>query len=279
MLLVGRMEDGDTELRPMKFIHPKYDKNVTYLIGDCNVYEMQIIEDKDHCSLFFDDYVSESNQIFCVSRIDPFFLLIPSLLKNRKKNQISEKFCSSPLDQLLNDNEIEHVLSKTKDLTQICAVQRIDDEIYCVLSDEKVMAFLDVKLKNIQKTLQPKCTDSLCDALAILNEYVCAYFFDMLCKKYNLSATRVINSRKRKNVSIESDKNGNSKRRKMNVQDDVGTVRFDHKLPFNDRKNNSQVQKPAVKATPKSRAISNLSKVNTKGMKSMMSYFTTKKKK
>jgi len=219
--------------------------------------------------------------------MDAMYLLIPTLLKNRKKSTVSDKYCSSPLDQLLNNNEMNHVLSKLKskmDLKQICNIQEIDDEIYCVLNDDKVIKFFELKLKNIQKTLKNNTSisiniDPLHDALSILNEYIPSYFFDKICEKYKVSAKRVINPRKRKK-SLENDEevNNTHKKRKINNlnENDLNKMNIDHMHghPFNDQRNH----KKQIKATPKSRAISNLSKVNTKGMKSMMSYFSKKKK-
>merc|ERR1712228_42310 len=267
--------------------HPKYEKDCCYLIGTNNVYEVQTIEDDDFCSLFIDDFVSESNKINLINKMDAMYLLIPTLLKNRKKSTVSDKYCSSPLDQLLTDNQMNHILNKLsskKDLKQICNVQEIDDEIYCVLNDDKVIKFLDMKLKNIQKTLKNNTSisiniDPLHDALAILNEYIPSYFFDKICEKYKVSAKRAMNPRKRKK-SLENDKDGNHNYKKRKINDlnenDLNKMNIDH-IPFNDRSNKNN-QKKQIKATPKSRAISNLSKVNTKGMKSMMSYFSKKKK-
>ena len=162
------------------------EKQCCYLIGAHNVYELQTLEDEEHCSLFIDDFVSESNAVHVVSRIDPLFLLIPSLLRNRKKSQISGSFCSSPLEQLLPDNVRTDILSKlesTMDLEAICNIQQIDDEVFCVLNDEKMIQFLDSKLEAIQSV---DAMNSLNDALCVLNEYIPEYYFEKLCvhKKY-----------------------------------------------------------------------------------------------
>ena len=192
-MVVSKLQDGDSKLIPMQFMHPKHETEVVYLIGHKNVYEMQVMEDEDHCSLFIDDFVSESNKMHLVNKIDPYFLLIPPLLKNRKKSNISDKYCSSPLNQLLSNNEINHILSKLPskmdNLKQICNVQQIDDEIYCVLDDDKVIHFLDAKLRKIQTTLRSDTSlriniDPLHDALAILNEYISPFFFEKICEKY-----------------------------------------------------------------------------------------------
>ena len=106
----------------------------------------------------------------------------------------------------------------------------------------------------------------------------------MMCT-LRVSAKRVINPKKRKRASMQrseggQDENHNFKKRKMN-ENDLNEMNVDFQdLPFNDRNNeDNSNKKKKVKATPKSRAISNLSKVNTKGMKSMMSYFSKKKNK
>jgi len=288
-VIVGKLEDEDSKLNPMSFLHPKHEMDVVYLIGNKNVYEMQVIGDDDHCSLFIDDFVSENNDIHLINMIDPYFLLIPPLLKNRKKSNISDKYCLSPLDQLLNGNEMNHILSKLSPkieaLGTICNVKEIDDEIYCVLDDDKVVAFLEKKLKRIESRLKSDTSfriniDPLHDALAILNEYISPFYFKKICDKYKVSAKRVINPRKRKQSSENNqEENANLKKRKMNENEpNKMNVDFDYNaLPFNDRSKPNNQQKQ-VKATPKSRAISNLSKVNTKGMKSMMSYFSKKKK-
>jgi len=171
-------------------------------------------------------------------------------------------------------------------LEQICKVTVIDDEMYCVLDDDKVLTFLDKKLKSIQHTLQSDASiqinaDPLQYALAIINEYISVYYFDKICEKYNVSAKRVINPRKRKkaDTAVENQDEIASKRRKMNDANENSSMPKINveDLPWNDRNNPTQ-QKKQVKLTP-SRAVSNLKKVNTKGMKSMMNYFSQKKKK
>ena len=284
----------------MTFSHPKYEKDCCYLIGKINIYEMQTFSDDEYCSLFVDNFVSENDKIYLINRIDLIYLLIPSLLKNRKQSQVSNKFCLSPIDQLLNHKQIKYILNKLNKKQQIdlmnniCDSQQIDDEFYYVLNDEKVINFLDLKLKQIQEKLKNNSsitinTDILSDSLSIFNEYIPNYFFEKLCKKYNLSAKRVIDPRKRKKSDIfndENDKNHsndnnnwNKKRRidtngynHLNLNEDMNKMNVDNRSNNN---NNNMIKKSATK----SRAISKLSKVNTKGMKSMMSYFSAKKKK
>eukprot|EP01083_Nonionella_stella_P044113 118910_1 len=296
MLLIGKLEDGDTNLQPMTFKHPKHGNDCCYLIGKSNIYEMQTFEDDGHCSLFIDDYVSESNTIYLINKMDPIYLLIPSLLKNRKKSHISENYCASPLDQLLDAHQMDHILSKIASpqdtLSQICNVQEIDDGMYCVLDDDKVISFLDSKLKTIEQALttNPSISiniDATNDALCILNEYIPHALFEQLCQKYKLSTKRVMDPRKRKISDLshydDGDPQPNHKKRKiqslneninqMNVSNNnnYNTVRS-----FNDDSMISS-SNPSAKAVPKSRALSKLSKANTKGMKSMMSYFGKKK--
>ena len=190
MLFVGKIGDGDHELKPQSFMHPKHERECCYLTGTRNVYEVQTLEDDQHCSLFIDDFVSESNAIYVVNRVDPLFLLIPSLLRNRKKSQMSDSYCSSPIDQLLPDNVRRDILSKLDSpmaLEAICKIQQIDDEVYCVLSDDKVIQFLDSKLTTIRDAMQSMDpTKGINDALCVLNEYIPAYFFEKMCdhKKY-----------------------------------------------------------------------------------------------
>eukprot|EP01084_Bolivina_argentea_P252335 423528_1 len=288
MLLIGKLEDGDKNLQPMSFIHPKYEKECCYLIGK-NIYEMQTFEDDDHCSLFIDNFVQENNKIYIINQMDPMYLLIPLLLKNRQPSDTDNKFCSSPLNQLLTNNEITHILNKLPSpnvaLKQICEVQEIDEDLYCVLDDDKVIQFLDKKLNQIQITLNdnisiPTNIDSLNDALCILNEYIPNYFFEKLCQKYSLSAKRVSNPRKRKlNVDndIENENHDNKKRRMDDMirRDEDGDNIMSHNRNIRDNFNNKNI-KPKQSAS-KSRAIQKLAKVNTKGMKSMMSYFSKKK--
>jgi len=276
MLLVGKIGDGDHDLRPQNFMHPKHERDCCYLVGTNNVYEIQSMEDEGHCSLFIDDFVSESDTIYVVSRMDPIFLLIPSLLRNRKKSQISDSFCSSPLDQLLPDTVRRDVLSKLESpaaLEAICKIQEIDDEIYCVLSDEKVVEFLDSKLAAITE----KMTDSkqaLQDALCVLNEYIPSYFFEKLCDRKKLSAKRVLNPRKRKHEEAVSD-DGVKKRKvdERQITENMNRMNVHH-----DEERARKEAKPKVKASPRPRSIANLSKADTSGMKSMMNYFKKAKK-
>jgi len=277
MLLVGKIGDGDHELRPQTFMHPKHDRECCYLIGTRNVYELQTVSDEEHCSLFIDDFVSESNAVHVVNRIDPMFLLIPSLLRNRKKSQISESFCSSPLDQLLDERVRTDILSKLEspmDLEAICNVQQIDEEVYCVLNDDKVLQFLDSKLTAIQEIVS-----GLNDALCVLNEYVPPYFFEKLCDHRKVSSAKVLNPRnqRKRKRDIAGDEEAESlKKPKMDLAENMNRMNVHGQC--HDEARVRMESKPKPKATPRSRSINKLSKADTSGMKSMMSYFRKSKK-
>eukprot|EP00484_Ammonia_sp_Unknown_P017412 CAMPEP_0197036482 /NCGR_PEP_ID=MMETSP1384-20130603/13972_1 /TAXON_ID=29189 /ORGANISM="Ammonia sp." /LENGTH=304 /DNA_ID=CAMNT_0042466665 /DNA_START=38 /DNA_END=952 /DNA_ORIENTATION=- len=298
MLFVGKLQDGDTNLTPMTFTHPKYQRDCYYLVGERHIYEMQTFHDDEHCSLFVDDYVFERDDIYLINRIDPIYLLIPSLLKNRKHSiSNANKFCLSPLDQLLSDKEMQHIAhklpSKKSELELICDFQRIDEDAFYVLNDEKVVEFLDLKLARIQSTLQSSSmstNNTLNEALCILNEYIAEPYFAKLCEKHGLSAKRVLEPRKRKQPdqdmqheqegkdNAEDDEAAPNKKRKMNENEYSALNEDLNRMNMTQHTNtNTGTATKTIKATSKSRAISQLEKVNTKGMRSMMSYFSKKK--
>mmetsp|Transcript_15086 Transcript_15086/g.22813 ORF Transcript_15086/g.22813 Transcript_15086/m.22813 type:complete len:298 (-) Transcript_15086:310-1203(-) len=297
MLLVGKLKDGDKHLKSMQFGHPKHDKPCCYLVGDRHIYEMQTFEDDEYCSLFVDDTVCEKDTLYVVNAVDPIYLLIPSLLKQRKHSPSNAgKYCLSPLDQLLSDQEMQHIVSKLSanrsELHSICDYQQVDDETYYVLNDAKVVSFLDGKLKQIQDTLSQHASitihvNALHDALCILNEYMPDFYFVKLCEKYELNASRIMDPRKRKKPETTTTQEEVMEQENYSSENNFPDAKKRKYNPDNsnnalDKAMNKYCQvnpkKSVTSATPKSRAISKLSKASTKGMKSMTSYFGVKKK-
>jgi len=262
--------DNSAEMQCLVFPHPKYGKAARYLIVGSSILEMQRVC-QDPSSWFLGN-TTQANGSFCVAtRVDPLFLAIPFLLKSRQKTEENEgKFME--LKQIFVDAAFPHasrlisvVLPAQLDL--ICDQREGWNSPTYRINDAKLQAWLKLKVRHLCDALsQHHSFQSVVpltvtggevgaspfqrDAIGLLSEYLAKPLVDQLLTEHGYPLDTL--TAKRKSTSSH----------------DVTTADADTSNPA------AGIRQP-VKEKPTA-AANKLANINTKGMKSLASYFGAK---
>ncbi|CAB4016274.1 ribonuclease H2 subunit B-like, partial [Paramuricea clavata] len=261
--------------------HPKTGHNQQYLFreNDREIFEIVKFNESPR-SWFVDNSVIQDGSLHFATRIDPLFMVLP-FLKNT-----STKFMT--LDHILQDSNNEHLAKLShcitnEDLALVTEVKGEDDLVALKLNHDKVISWLEKKVHQTKDQLEQDniCTsgaqsstfvrssksrgntqdDYLRYAYGLVSDYISDYWSQKLKDCLGITDEILESSGEEpacKKVKLDESLVG---------QPDEDYSKFATKTKKTDQHN--------VKLTA---AQKSLAKVNTKGMKSISSFFGAPKK-
>ncbi|ORX89767.1 hypothetical protein K493DRAFT_410247 [Basidiobolus meristosporus CBS 931.73] len=252
--------------------HPKTGKPARYLLQNGKVCEVQKIDSEGTHSWFIDNTVQQDGSLFFFTPVDPLFLLIPILEAAREEKSGSEGVFRQ-LDDVLGETSYRHIAELPgimEQLKNICDYKVIIDTVQVYrLNNEKVLAWLKRKVEMIldhfsslpglsqqilfldSETLTEEQRQILKRRVIVqtLSDYLNAAWQDRLMSAYNFEEI-------------------------AKIENAASMSAVDSPADYIKRATPKEVvetKKPKLTQTQKK-----LAKVNTKGMKTMDSYFKKK---
>ncbi|XP_031554878.1 ribonuclease H2 subunit B-like [Actinia tenebrosa] len=280
--LNGSSDGKDDEPTFVKLLHPRTEKECMFLMSRNKdaVYEIMKFAEGPR-SWFIEDSVQKDGSLLVTTSIDPIFLCIPYLTRNKTKFRT--------IDQVLMDDDYPAVSSlsmcvSSDVLSNVCDCKGNDDLQAYRLNEDKLIAWLKTKVEcvadklesskiNVSKgsqsatfvrsKLQSNVTrdDYLRYSCGIVCQYLDSSWADKLQAALNLPEEKTV---------LSSPEEPPSKRTKLN--NDAGTVLEDYSKEYEKIKTKTTSKTPGKMTA----AQKSLSKVNKNGMKSMASFFTKK---
>jgi len=289
---------GKAELKIITLPHPRTDLPVRFIVQPDQVLELQKVSER-YRAWFMDNYVMRDGSLFLATIVDPLFLLIPLLKKNRKETADSAGyFCE--LDQILSEDQAHpgyaHFMEwPSLPLHLVCDVKDAGNgKIYYRLDDTKVIKWLQakvIKMKNYLSSAPGLASslrsgaratnyrdsspleeaDLLKAALGLISDYIKVEWQIKLCESLGIapvhvpvekSALQAFNT----NQSVTEKACFGSDEKKEEWEDEVQNSLGD------------ATAKGQKQAPQKSLAQKKLDKVDKRGMTPLTSFFSVKKK-
>ncbi|CAG8465225.1 7756_t:CDS:10 [Paraglomus brasilianum] len=207
-------ENSNESLLSIRLPHPRTGQAVRYILQDQTLLEIRKLDCESQRSWFIGSTVQSDGSLFCLTPIDPLFVLIPILDTCRRKTSDSNGLFI-PLEDIL-DGEQYPSLPKLSVLNNIekyvgwvCDCQVMNSgKVVFRLNDEKVMAWLKLKISHIlsnfdsfnslKQLIQHMNNDSIDDRLQkeirlkatieIVMEYLPLLWRERLMAVYNFDA-------------------------------------------------------------------------------------------
>lgn len=239
----------------LKLKHPKENQScfVYFNSQDNLLYELLSIKEK-HVSWFVDDNVIGDCKLSIGTPLDPLFLLIPYLLQNQ------DRF--SPLSQILIDDKfpaslyLDELVSE-ENLSNICDTKPSSDKII-KFSKTKTLSWLSGKVEKVTATLKKENISPGFNSTLSDEEY-CRYSCGIVSDYINSALSSDLHdSFGIETINYEEEKP--AKKQKICSEQDTKPAK-------------NSISKGKEKAPKISRAQKQLASINTKGMKSMSSFF------
>jgi len=255
--------------------HPKYGALARFLVIGQSILEVQSVA-CDPSSWFIGNSVEADGTLYAATRIDALFLALPLLQTSRNKSAEHEGYFVEP-SQILNSKSFPSSVSIPDHQWQkICDKKDGWDGPVYRLNDDKLTQWLRYKVEKVAQSLfenqmqrESKVDQAAPEfdrlplatrkcSLGLISEYLSQSNFENLLTTYNFNYSDIYEKKSSKPSS--SSFNG------VLITGDSDLT----KMPGLD---NQGVKRKKEAAAPKSKK---LAKVDTKGMKSIMSFFGKK---
>ncbi len=202
--------DHGSEMTPLFLEHPKHRAKVQYLASGGNIFELQKVE----CAIgswFVGDAVEPDGDLYVASRVDPVFLMLPDLLKARRKGREGAGMFVQ-LDQIATrGSALQAVISRVENgaalLEAVCEAKMGWDEKVYRISDAKLMSWLGAKVSRICAECPHFANDRArtVHAVGLLSEYLPDEQLQQLIEHQKLTRTDIFpKKRKRSRWQDES---------------------------------------------------------------------------
>eukprot|EP00116_Pleurobrachia_bachei_P008391 sb/3468653/ len=246
-LLPKTLENADASILTLH--HPKNGQKCLVYFANNTFHELLSANDK-YVSWFVGDSVIGGEPLTVATKIDPVFLVLPYLMKSPHQY--------APLDQTLVDEQFPCAMQLSE--TDVSAVADVKDERLGIVkfNKEKTINWLVGKVEKVinamkENGVEPGFNSLLSDkeyqryAVGIVNDYISATLSSDLHDRLGIEV-----------VCYEDEKP--AKRQKLTEPE----------LPVKEKKG------AKTKAPKQTKSQRDLANVNTKGMKSMASFFKKK---
>ena len=252
-------ECSKSEGQILKLMHPKENQTcVAYFSTETkSLFELLSVKEK-YISWFVDDNVLGDTQLKVGTPLDPIFMIIPYLLKNVDRY--------SPLAQILVDEKypsviiLEDLLSES-DLSCVANVKPSLDKII-KFNKEKTLNWLSEKVNKVAAAMKkcgvsPGFNSTLSDKE--YTKYACGIVSDYISRSLSVDLQEKLGVK----LSVDCDEEKPAKKPKLNHRADQDAC----------RPAKSSMPKGKEKVQKLTKGQKQLASVNTKGMKSMSSFF------
>jgi len=302
IFILPRNAEGQQDLKIITLPHPRTGAAARFMVRSGQVLEIQKVTERYRC-WFKDNYVHKDGSLFIATEVDPLFLLLPLLEKNRKQTSESAGyFCEK--DQILTEDfeaypGYAHFLEwPTLPLGLVCDTKDAGGgRVYYRLDNSKVVKWLQAKVHKMKAHLaaSPDLAGSLRGgaraanyrdstpltdaeltkaAIGFISDYINNDWQTKLCEAYGLPPVHIPTE---KSAALAQN-TGQSAAEKHSFggnaevyeweQDEISKYAYD-----------GGAAKTAESKTPqKSLAQKKLEKVDKSGMKTLTSFFAVKKK-
>ncbi|KAL6052754.1 Ribonuclease H2 subunit B [Balamuthia mandrillaris] len=138
--------------------NPRSSRLSRYMIANGTLLELQRLK-REEGSWFRDSSIISDGSLYMATPVDPLFLLLPLLEKNRKQSAENVGYYCTLEQILVEDNKVpayQHLLrfpNLTTALSAICIVKEVSDLVLYCLNDEQVIGWLKCKMERLEREL------------------------------------------------------------------------------------------------------------------------------
>lgn len=284
------MKEDDNIKTICQLPHPKSNIISLFLLNNNKLYEFIKYSSKYHSWLIKDSVLS-GGSLHILTPIDPLFLCLPYLVMASKQDKYML------LDNILEDRLhpsarcLEQCLTHTN-LINVCTFKGSDDYIAYKLDNEKLMKWLGLKIANLldriqnsstitmpgQSTIfQHRSTKDKADCISLAWQMVADYLSNDIAEQIRINM-QIPGLAEIKRKIQDQENQPPSKKQKLSTSTAEGATESVIE-DYRDDKTKTDIDKKGKPAVKKTISQKKAASINTKGMKSMGSFFKSTPKK